>query len=311
MSRGTPHMQKTLFWQGFWRLADPKISLASFAGMFMATCFAANDSTIVVGWLALTVLGVFFVEIAKNAYGEVVDFDSGTDQAVSVENRSPFSGGKRVLVDGLLSRTETKTLAAIFFLAAISAGLVLSVYRDPRILGFGVLGIALAWSYHGSPLKLAYCGLGELAVAIAYGPLVVCGTYFVQAASLTAPLIHSSMALGLLVAAFLWINEFPDFDADKAAGKNNLVVQLDRESASLVYIVLVTTGYLWLLLCSYYYQAFGMLWGCMGLLPGIFSMWRLLISQGVTRAIIPAQTASLLSFTLMAGGTGLGYWLSS
>ena len=91
------------FWRGFWRLADPKISLASFAGMFLAACMAAADLGLAWGWLLLTVLGVFCVEVAKNASGELVDYDSGTDLAVADADRSPFSGGKRVMVDGLLS----------------------------------------------------------------------------------------------------------------------------------------------------------------------------------------------------------------
>ena len=276
----------------------------------MAAFFAAADGGLHAGWLAITVLGIFCVEVAKNASGELVDFDSGTDQAVTVENRSPFSGGKRVLVDGLLSRTQTRNIAAIFFVAAIVAGLVISLFRDPRILSIGVLGMTLAWSYHGGPLKLAYRGLGELAVAIAYGPLVVCGTYFVQTGYLSAPLIHGSMALGLLISAFLWINEFPDYDADKVAGKNNLVVKLGRENASLVYVVLLTTGYIWLALCANYYNAQGMLWGILGAGPALYSAWRLTVSNGVTHKLIPAQAACLLSFIFMACGSGVGYWLS-
>jgi 1,4-dihydroxy-2-naphthoate octaprenyltransferase len=304
-------MKGTTYWQGFWRLADPKISLASFAGMILAACFAAADGPLHGGWLALTVLGIFCVEIAKNASGELVDFDSGTDQAVRAENRSPFSGGKRVLIDGLLSQRQTRNIAVIFFLAAIAAGLTITAFRDSRVLGFGIIGMVLAWSYHGGPLKLVYRGLGELAVAIAYGPLVVCGTYFVQTGSFSAPLIHGSMALGLLIAAFLWINEFPDYDADKAAGKKTLVVQLGRETASLVYVVLVATGYIWLALCANYHHAYGMLWGGLGAVPAAFSAWRLIGSNAVTHKLIPAQAACLLSFVVMACGSGVGYWLSA
>ena len=95
------------FWAGFWRLADPKISLASFAGMFLGACAAAGDRALSWGWLLLTVFGIFAIEIAKNASGEIVDFDSGTDQAVLPDDRCPFSGGKRVLVDRLLTRGQT------------------------------------------------------------------------------------------------------------------------------------------------------------------------------------------------------------
>ena len=193
---------KTTFWRGFWRLSDPKISLASFAGIFLGACMAAAEQQLAWGWLALTVLGVFCVEVAKNASGEIVDFDSGTDLAIADGERSPFSGGKRVLVDRLLTRRQTRAIAAVFFLAAIMIGLVIVMLRDSRVLALGAIGIGLAWYYHGGTIRLSYRGLGELAVALAYGPLVVCGTYLVQTGDVSAPLLHTSMALGLLVAGF-------------------------------------------------------------------------------------------------------------
>ena len=136
------------FSAGFWRLADPKISLASFAGLFLAGCFAARDVGLHPGWFALTVLGVFCVEVAKNASGEIVDFDSGTDQAIRDAERSPFSGGKRVLVDGLLSREQTWSIAAVGFMLAIVIGMVIVGFREGRVITFGLIGLTLAWMDH-------------------------------------------------------------------------------------------------------------------------------------------------------------------
>lgn len=304
-------MKKHSYWQGFWRLADPKISLASFAGLFLGACVAAADGPLAWGWLALTVLAVFCVEVAKNAAGEVVDYDSGTDLAIEEDCRSPFSGGKRVLVDKLLTRNQTWTIAAVFFLAAIACGLVMVTRLDSRLLAPGVLGLGLAWYYHGGSVRLSYRGLGEIAVALAYGPLVVCGTYFSQTGHFSAPLLHTSMALGVLVAAFLWINEFPDYRADKQAGKNNLVVRLGLERASQWYVVILATAYLWLALAAWSYPwAKGMLWGLVGLAPAVFSAWRLLQNPRDTQRLIPAQVACLTSFVLMATGAGLGYLLT-
>ncbi|MCB1732913.1 MAG: prenyltransferase [Halieaceae bacterium] len=300
------------YWRGFWRLADPKISLASFAGIFLGACMAAADQGLAWGWLALTVAGVFCVEIAKNASGELVDYDSGTDLAITPADRSPFSGGKRVLVDKLLTREQIHALTARFFAAAIAIGMIIALWRDARVLGFGLAGIALAWCYHGGPLRLSYRGCGELAVALAYGPLVVCGTYLVQTSHLSAAVLHASGALGLLVAAFLWINQFPDYLADRQAGKNNLVVRLGLENAAAGYVLLVCAGYTWLLLTVWYYPgASGLLGGLLGAFPGIWSAWRLLQSRGITARIIPAQVASLASFLLLAVGAGLGYLLGN
>jgi 1,4-dihydroxy-2-naphthoate octaprenyltransferase len=295
---------------GFWRLADPKISLASFAGMVMAGFFAAADGALAWGWFALTFAGIFCIEVAKNASGEVVDFDSGTDQAVAEGDRSPFSGGKRVLVDGLLTRRQCWAIAAVFFGLGIAAGLVIVALREPRILYLGVLGVALAWFYHGGPLRLSYRGLGELAVALAYGPLVVCGTYLVQTGEVTAPVAHASGVLGLLVAAFLWINQFPDYRADRSAGKRNLVVRLGIGASAGVFLVIVVAAYLWLGIAALSLPGGeGMLWGLLGALPAGIAAVKLLAAKGETRLIVPAQAATLASFIVMALGCGAGYLL--
>jgi len=299
------------FRQGFRRLADPKISLASFSGLFLGACMAAADHAPAWGWLALTVLGVFCVEVAKNAAGELVDFDSGTDLAVADADRSPFSGGKRVLVDALLTRGQTRAIAVAFYAAAIITGLAIVLWRDPRVLGFGLAGVGLAWCYHGGALRLSYRGLGELAVALAYGPLVVGGTYLVQTGRLSAPVLPASLALGVLVAAFLWINQFPDYRADRQSGKRNLVVRLGPERAANGYVVICAVGYLWLTCTALYYPgARGLLGGLAGLPLALFSCWRLLGSAGVTARLVPAQAAALGSFVLMAAGAGLGCLLT-
>ena len=89
----------------------------------------------------------------------------------------------------------------------------------------------MAYQYHAPPLKLSYRGFGELAVALCYGPLIALGTYLVQVREVSPGLTLAALPLGLLIAGFLWVNEFPDYAADKSAGKKTLVVRLGRERA--------------------------------------------------------------------------------
>ena len=165
---------------GIWRLADPKISLASMASIFLGACAAAAAGPLHLGWLAATVLGIFAIEVAKNASGEIFDFDSGADLAVQANERTPFSGGKRVLVDGLLTRAQTKTIAALCYLLGSAAGLAIVIWREPAVLYVGVIGLLCAFFYQAPPVKLSYRDLGEITVAICYGPLISLGTYLVQ-----------------------------------------------------------------------------------------------------------------------------------
>jgi len=293
-------------WQGLWRLSDPKISLASFAGMFLGACAAARDGALSWGWLALTVLGIFCIEIAKNASGEIFDFDSGTDQAVAPEDRSPFSGGKRVLIDGLLTRRHTIAISAVTYLLGIALGLIIVGYREPRILWLGVVGVAFAFFYHAPPFKFSYRGLGELVVGLCYGPLIAAGTYLVQRGAITLETISVSTVLGLLIAAFLWVNEFPDYRADLASGRLNLVVRLGRPKAARAFLVIVMVAAIGLMLLPLAGLPVAVWLGALFLIPAAIASRILLQHAEVTSRVITAQGMTLLSFALYALGSGVG-----
>lgn len=217
---------------GLWRLADPKISITSAVAILVGTAVAVHDGYFAPGWLLLMALALFAMEVAKNAWGEVIDFDSGTDIAVAPADRTAFSGGKRVLVDALLTRGQTWAVALLFGLTGVGLGALIVFGREPALLWLGVVGLALGWSYHGPPLQLCYRGLGELDVVLCYGPLMVLSVYWIQAGQASAAAAWAGLPLGILIAAFLWVNEFPDHDADVGAGKRNLVVRLGRRRAS-------------------------------------------------------------------------------
>jgi len=298
------------FCTGLWRLADPKISLASFAAMFLGACAAARDGALSWKWLALTVLGIFLIEIAKNASGEIVDFDSGTDSAVAPEDRSPFSGGKRVLIDGLLTRRQTISIAAVSYLLGIAAGLVIVAYREPQILWLGVVGVALAYFYHAPPFKLSYRGLGELAVGLSYGPLITSGTYLVQRGTVTPEVILLATPLGLLIAAFLWINEFPDYRADSVSRRLNLVVRLGRPKAARVFVAMMMVAAVGLTSLPLAGIPVAVYLGALFLVPAAVASRTLLQHAEVTARVIPAQAMTLISFVLYSLGSGIGLILA-
>lgn len=303
-------MQSHGFGAGFWRLADPKITLASMSSMLLGAAAAVHDGARAWGWLALAVLGIFALEWAKNASGEIYDFDSGTDQAVSEADRSPFSGGKRVLVDGLLSVRETWAIAVAGYAICIAAGLAIALLREPAVLWLGLAGVALAFFYHAPPLKLSYRGWGEGAVFIAYGPLVCAGTYLVMARALHAWVIWLALPLGLLIAAFLWINEFPDYRADAGAGKRTLVVRLGRVRAARAFAWLVGTAFALLPVSLAFGVPAGALGALVALVPAAAAVRALRAHPEDTPRIVPAQAQTLLAFVLYAAGAAAGLLLT-
>lgn len=300
------------FAAGVWRVADPKITLASVASMLVGAGAAAWQGPIAWGWLLLCVVGIFCVEAAKNASGEIFDWDSGADQGVQEDERSPFSGGKRVIVDGLLTRAETAIVAAGFYAIAVAVGLAVVMLREPSVFWLGVLGVALAFFYHAPPFRLAYRGLGELAVATAYGPVIATGMYLVQRQQVDASIVIASLPLGLAIGAFLWINEFPDARADAAAGKRTLVVRLGRPRAARAFIGIVAAAFLGVIVLPLVADLPRSLWlGLIGLPHGMAAAHRLYRHPEATRHIVPAQAWTLLSFVLMSVGLAAGFLIAA
>ena len=296
--------------EGIWRVADPKITLASAASLIVGAAAAAHDGRIAWGWLALTVLGIFFLEAAKNSSGELIDWDSGDDQAIAPEDRSPFSGGKRVLVDGLMTRTQAAMMALAFYLLGTGAGFAIVWVREPSVIWLGMAGTWIAFFYHAPPVRLSYRGLGELAVAIAYGPLIAAGAYLVQRGDLRSPALLPSLPVGLLIGAFLWINEFPDCEADRKAGKRTMVVRLGKKAAANGFGVIVITAYALLLALPLLGAPLGVLGGLIGLPHALAAAKRLRGGYEQTALIVPAQAWTLLSFLLCAVGVAAGVLLS-
>ncbi|HEX5053727.1 MAG TPA: prenyltransferase [Planctomycetota bacterium] len=305
--RTAPEVDRTKVRRGLWKLADPKISITSAVAMLVGTAVAVHDGHFAPGWLAVLAFALFCMEVAKNAWGEVVDFDSGTDLAVADADRTGFSGGKRVMVDGLLSRAQTWMIAAAFGGAGVALGAVIVLGREPDVLWLGVLGLVLGWSYHGPPLRLCYRGLGELDVVLCYGPLMVLSTYWIQARQSSVAAIWVAVPLGLLIAAFLWVNEFPDYRADLGAGKRNLVVRLGQRRASRVLPWIHAAGYAVLALVP---SATGLplaVWAGFAALPlSFFACWHTWREPTDFYRSHPVQQASLLAFVAYALGSALG-----
>ncbi|OUM94582.1 MAG: 1,4-dihydroxy-2-naphthoate octaprenyltransferase [Thermobacillus sp. ZCTH02-B1] len=231
-------------WKGFWQLADPKVWLASTVPMLVAAVMAWRDTgRIPVFWLLAAMAGVYLIEIGKNAVNEFVDYESGVDRFVEPDKRTPFSGGKKTIVDGLLTVRETRWIAAATLAAAFVVGTAIAVWREPDIFWIGVLGLLLAVFYTLPPLKLSYRGWGEVTVGLTFGPLLLTGMYWVLAGTFAWKAIAAGVPLAFLIANVLWINQYPDYEADLKGNKRNGLVRLGKEKGLIVYRLLFVAAY--------------------------------------------------------------------
>ncbi len=249
------------FWRGFWQLADPKIWIASTIPMMVGSALAFGlTGSFNFFWFATALISIYLIEIGKNAVNEVVDYQSGVDRFVTPEQRTPFSGGKKTIVDGLLTIAEARIIAMATLSAGGLVGMYIVFFREPRVFWIGLLGMFFAAFYSLPPFKFSYRGLGELVVGFTFGPLITSGAFLVQTHTLHPLVFLASLPIGFLIANVLWINQYPDYEADKKGKKLNGVVRLGKEKgvfvfqslfvaafASLVVLLLVSGNPFWLL----------------------------------------------------------------
>lgn len=240
--------QDSGLFRGFLQVADPKIWVASViplaAGAAIAWCFGTQIKPLSWLWFLLAMIGVFLVEIAKNALNEVIDYQSGVDPGVDEEHRTPFSGGKKSIVEGRLDLTQCAYIAFICFALAAVIGVVLVLFVEPMVFWVGLAGFLLAVIYSLPPFKLCYRGFGEIAVGLAFGPAVVLGVYVLIEGRFDWLPLLVSLPIAFLIANVLVINQFPDYEVDKRCGKKNWVVRLGKQKSVWLYAALFALAYI-------------------------------------------------------------------
>ncbi len=294
--------------RGLIQLADPKIWVASTVPMFVGAALSyADTGAFAPGWFLLTLAGIYAVEAGKNAANEVVDWRSGADRFVAPEDRTPFSGGKKTITTGLLTEKEAAAMAAASFALAGLIGLPIGLFGTYHAFWIAALGGFLAIAYSVRPFRLCYRGLGELAVGVTFGPLLMLGTYVVQTQRLSSRPLVVGIPLGILIATVLWINEFPDYEADRRADKRNLVVRIGRARARVVYVAMMAAAEASVLGVAVCLRNPWLLLGLAGSLEAYRASRVCLIAYDATQELIPANAGTVKTYLL----TGLGLVLGS
>lgn len=199
----------------------------------------------VFGWGAL---GVMFVMLATYYAGEYWDYE---EDSLSAElGGSRFSGGSQVLQRGSLPRRAPLWGSVLSALAAIIVAFTLQFGHGtgPWTLPAALVGLLGGFFYSARPVRWVSTGVGELWIAFCYGWLPVAVGYYLQTGSITALIHWLSLPIGLSIFNVILLNEFPDYSADSATGKKNLVVRLGPERASVLYALVSLGGWvsMWL-----------------------------------------------------------------
>lgn len=204
----------------------------AFLTITLAGCLLGFALAPVFRWelAALTLVLALLAHAGVNVFNDYYDHLNGTD-ATNTGRLFPFTGGSRFIQNRVLTPGQTLAYGLGLFAVVIAGGLWLIQQSGPGLFWIGLAGLAIGWAYSAPPLKLNSRGLGELCVAAGF-LLIVAGSDFVQQGGFDRLSWVAGLPYALLVTNVLYINQFPDREADRQAGKWHWVVRLEPDIAA-------------------------------------------------------------------------------
>jgi 1,4-dihydroxy-2-naphthoate polyprenyltransferase len=181
-------------------------------------------------------LGVILIMLSTYHAGEYFDYQGDVISRRLHDNK--FAGGSRILTDGKISPMVPFWTSIITLFLAGVIGIFLQFYlkTGPYTLVLGCLGAFPGYFYSTEPVRLVKRGVGEIFIGFCYGWLPVASAFYIQTGSIH-PIIHwIGIPIGLSIFNVIFLNEFPDYEADVATGKKNLLSRIGKEKGVLLYI---------------------------------------------------------------------------
>ncbi len=226
---------------GYWvqEVRAPFLSLSAVL-VFLGTSVAAADGTFTFWRSALALSGLILLHISVNVFNECSDYRTGIDFHTS---RTPFSGGSGMLTAGKVAPAAAWALAVTCLGISVGIGLFFVWLTNPLLLPLLLVGGFSVYFYTDF---LARRVLGEVFAGLGLGFLPVLGSFFVQTGYYSLPALAAGIPAGILTFNLLFLNEFPDLEADTQGGRRNLIMVLGRAAAGKLYAGLLAAMYLWI-----------------------------------------------------------------
>ncbi|QLE02522.1 1,4-dihydroxy-2-naphthoate octaprenyltransferase [Galbibacter sp. BG1] len=212
----------------------------SISGIIVGSAIAFSEGFFngyILVFALLTTVGLQVLSNFANDYGDGV---KGTDNEERV-------GPVRALQSGIISDKEMLIAMVITTLVTlISASVLIYIsFKDTNLglsLFFFLLGVAAvlaAIKYTVGNTAYGYRGLGDLFVFIFFGLVSVLGSYFLYTIQINFYVLFPAVTVGLLSVGVLNLNNMRDFESDRRASKNTLVVKIGLEKAKKYHITIL------------------------------------------------------------------------
>jgi 1,4-dihydroxy-2-naphthoate octaprenyltransferase len=283
----------------------PQFLVLSVVLAFLGTSIAWHNGAFHLGHAILAFIGLLLCHISVNVLNDYYDYKSGIDLKT---RRTPFSGGSGFLPEAALNPGHVFWFGLTCFLLAVPIGIYFVLVSGWALLPLLILAAICILLYTPMLTKL---GWPEWSPGIGLGALPILGTYFIQTGEYILPAIVAAIPSGILVHNLLLLNEFPDAEADKTAGRKTLPITMGSKGAGIVYTTLTIILYLWIIA-----------WVAAGMMP-VFCLLALATLPFAVRAIqgalnpqdesklMPALANNVLLTLLTQLLLGIGYILAT
>jgi 1,4-dihydroxy-2-naphthoate octaprenyltransferase len=208
----------------------------------LGTAIAAYEGFFHLGHFLLAMIGSILVHMTVNIINDYYDF---VDRIDFNTQRTPFSGGSGVLPLNLLKPKQAFWFATSCLLIAMGIGFYFVMAKGWALFPLLLVAGFSAYFYN---VYLSKWLVGELFAGLNFGPLLVLGSYYAQTGRYSWGTLFASLAPGILTANLLFLNEFPDREADQKGGRKHLVISMGRKDASFLFVALLSASYFCILI---------------------------------------------------------------
>lgn len=200
-------------------------------------------------WYGLVAfLGLCLAHLGTNVIDDYFDYKSLIKQVDFDKSEYLKCSQKtkcRYLISGKMKESQVLMLAGAYFFLAFLSGLYLFLKCGMGVVYFGLIGAVIAFLYS---FISRFC-LSELAVALAYGPALFGGVYYVMTGTFSNEVILLSLPTMFMTVVLLYIHTVMDYDFDLAEGKCTIANRFDSQLDSLIVLkILLGLAYLSLIL---------------------------------------------------------------
>jgi 1,4-dihydroxy-2-naphthoate octaprenyltransferase len=219
----------------------PQFLILSVILAFLGASMAWYDGSFNWGIALIAGFGLVLTHVSVNTLNDYFDYRSGIDLKT---RRTPFSGGSGMLPSSMLTPRQVLWLGLGSLIIAIAIGLYFVFTSGWQLLPLLVVAGLCIVLYTPFILRTV---APEWVAGLGLGTLPILGTYFVQTSAYTIPALITAIPSGILVYNLLFLNEFPDVEADKTAKRKTTPITTGFRKAAIIYTVLTVVMYLWII----------------------------------------------------------------